>query len=46
MRKIGKDKINKYERSKNETSKYGYLATFRKSYQCCNIKSENVILGL
>ena len=37
-----KHEIGKYESGKYRTSKHWHLATFRKSYQCCNIDKWDV----
>ena len=42
----GKHKIDKYEKGKDGTSEYWHLATFRKSCQCHDVRSGNVILGI
>ena len=37
MSRTGKNKIGKYERAKDGTSKHWHLAMFKKNCQCCNV---------
>ena len=43
---IGKHEMGKYERGKDGTSEHWHLATFRKSCQCHDVRSGNVMLDL
>ena len=45
MGKIVNYEISKYEKDKNRMSKHLHLATFRKSYQCCNVNKCDIWKG-